>query len=476
MVRSQNKPTTNDDIAVVLIGELAKFVFGWIHAVIALVCWAVAFPMLSVPLGLCVWMTSIGGEGAGIAAAVVFVLGLATWRLAAPSSFHRCVSGRIWKRRRAWRVYRRPWPHLCALHGLTAMLNESVVVPRLHRVQVGYVSDLVTVRMLYGQTLADWQGCSDALAHGFGAMGVRVRGAKPGWISIEVYHHDTLATPLALPMPAEGAPVDLERVAVGMTEAGEPWNIRVLGRHVLIGGATGSGKGSVVWSILGGLAPAIASGVVQVWVIDPKGGMEFGRGQALFARFAHDAGESAANVLAEAAEVLVARAKRLRGFTRLHVPTPTEPLILVVIDEMATLTAYRGDRKTRTELDQLLGLVLSQGRAVGVSVIAAVQDPSKEVIALRQLFPTRIALRLVEATQATMVLGDGARDRGAACDLIPDTLPGVGYVCEEGGRELVRVRAYHVTDADIDELCASFAPPCPPSPDTEPAQPPDSEA
>ncbi|MGH9071503.1 MAG: hypothetical protein ACRDX8_10155, partial [Acidimicrobiales bacterium] len=253
MVRSQNKPATNDDIAVVLVGELAKFVFGWIHAAIKLACWAVAFPMLSIPLGLCVWVASIGGQGAGITAVVAFVLGLVTWRLAAPSSFHRWVLGRIWKRRRAWRVYRRPWPNLCALHGLTAMLNESVVVPRLHRVKVGYVCDLVTVRMLYGQTVTDWQACSDALAHAFGAMGVRVRPAKPGWISIEVYHHDTLATPQPLPMPRPDTGVDLERVAVGMTEAGEPWQIRVLGRHVLVGGATGAGKGSVIWSILGGL-------------------------------------------------------------------------------------------------------------------------------------------------------------------------------------------------------------------------------
>ena len=33
--------------------------------------------------------------------------------------------------------------------------------------------------------------------------------------------------------------------------------------------------------------------------------------------------------------------------------------------------------------------------------------------ALRNLFPTRIAMRLDESDQVDMVLGDGARDRGA---------------------------------------------------------------
>ena len=132
--------------------------------------------------------------------------------------------------------------------------------------------------------------------------------------------------------------------------------------------------------------------------------------------------------------------------------------MLLVIDEIATLTAYTTDRKVRTEIEQLLGLILSQGRAVGVNVIAAVQDPSKDVLPFRQLFPTRIALRLTEPSQVAMVLGDSARDRGALCDRIPDTLPGVGYVAEEGSSDLVRVRAFHVTDDDIDRLCRAFAP------------------
>jgi S-DNA-T family DNA segregation ATPase FtsK/SpoIIIE len=93
-----------------------------------------------------------------------------------------------------------------------------------------------------------------------------------------------------------------------------------------------------------------------------------------------------------------------------------------------------------------------------VNVIAAVQDPSKDVLPLRQLFPTRIALRLTEPSQVAMVLGDSARDRGALCDRIPDSLPGVGYVAEEGSSQLVRVRAFHVTDEDIARLCHDHAP------------------
>ena len=41
-------------------------------------------------------------------------------------------------------------------------------------------------------------------------------------------------------------------------------------------------------------------------------------------------------------------------------------------------------------------------------MIAALQDPRKEVMNIRNLFPDRIAMRLDEPEQVDMVLGDGA--------------------------------------------------------------------
>src|SRR4029077_11694217 len=57
-----------------------------------------------------------------------------------------------------------------------------------------------------------------------------------------------------------------------------------------------------------------------------------------------------------------------------------------------------------------------------------------------------------------MILGAAAREAGAVCDQIPTSTPGVAYVCEDGDAAPVRVRAFHVTDADIDYLATHFAP------------------
>ena len=71
------------------------------------------------------------------------------------------------------------------------------------------------------------------------------------------------------------------------------------------------------------------------------------------------------------------------------------------------------------------------------------------MLPFRDLFPTRIALRLNEAGQVDLVLGDGARNRGALCDQIPDWAEGVGYVVLDHHPEPTRVRFCYVNDDDI---------------------------
>jgi DNA segregation ATPase FtsK/SpoIIIE, S-DNA-T family len=58
-----------------------------------------------------------------------------------------------------------------------------------------------------------------------------------------------------------------------------------------------------------------------------------------------------------------------------------------------------------------------------------------------------------------MVLGDGARDRGAACDEIsadPRTGAGVSYVRLETAPDPVRVRAAFVSDNDIRAMAIRY--------------------
>jgi hypothetical protein len=125
--------------------------------------------------------------------------------------------------------------------------------------------------------------------------------------------------------------------------------------------------------------------------------------------------------------------------------------VVVLVDELAFLTAYQPERDLRKRAEAAIATLTSQGRSVGVCVVGALQDPRKDVISLRNLFSTRIALRLDESDQVDMVLGDGARDRGALADQIspPPTGAGVGYVrlrlprTRYGPRRLRHRRRHH---------------------------------
>ena len=145
-------------------------------------------------------------------------------------------------------------------------------------------------------------------------------------------------------------------------------------------------------------------------------------------------------------------------------PGAERPARLVLVDEVAFLTAYQPDRKLRERVMNALATLTTQGRAVGYAVVAALQDPRKEVLAIRNLFPDRIAMRLDEPEQVDMVLGDGARDRGAACELIstePATGAGVAFVRLEADPDPVRVRAGWVTDSDIRDMADQVRYRCP---------------
>ncbi len=390
-----------------------------------------------------------------VALVLLIVSALVGLRLLLPDWFTRLVSKPARNRWRTW-FYRRHWHAAMTLGGLAPMYRKRVLVPVLLGVRASRSVDLVTVRLATGQAPADFADRAAGLAHAFGAELCRVRELGPGMITLEFVRADTLAEPFgALPFPTE---VNLAALPVGRAEDGGPWLLRLLGTHVLIAGATGSGKGSVIWSAVRALLPAIVGGWCQVWALDPKR-MELSFGRDLFARYADQAADMV-KLLEDAVAVMHDRAAQFGGITRTFTPSIVFPFLVVLVDEMAFITAYQPERDLRRRAEAAIATLTSQGRSVGVCVVGALQDPRKDVISLRNLFPTRVALRLDESDQVDMVLGDGARDRGALADEISPlslTGAGVGYVRLDASPDPVRVRAAYVTDADIREMAAIVA-------------------
>jgi S-DNA-T family DNA segregation ATPase FtsK/SpoIIIE len=421
--------------------------------------WLIRFIIRHPLLDLAVAVTAFTGVKAGwpglavLAGTVLAVLtGLRIWR---PDMFAR-LAGVPARCRWRWLRYKLRWQSVLTVAGLAEDYQGRVLVPVLGKVQAGEFADRITVRLVGGQSPQAFAACADHLAHGLGVLSCRVRASSPGRVVLELVRRDTLAVPFgALPVPGE---TDLRALPAGRCEDGSVLELRLHGTHLLIAGATGSGKGSYLWSLIRAMLPAILAGIVQVWACDPKL-MELAFGRALFARYAADPDEIA-GLLEQAVTGMQQRARQFAGRQRDHQPTRRYPFTVIVVDEVAFLTAYQADRKLRERTLAALATLTTQGRAVGFCVVAALQDPRKEVLNIRNLFPDKIALRLDEPGQADLVLGDGARDRGALCDQIsadPYTGAGVGYLRVEADPDPIRVRAAYVSDDEIRAMAASLA-------------------
>jgi S-DNA-T family DNA segregation ATPase FtsK/SpoIIIE len=193
---------------------------------------------------------------------------------------------------------------------------------------------------------------------------------------------------------------------------------------------------------------------VRVSGIDPKG-MELSYGRRVFHRYAVTGPEALA-VLDDLVSEMTTRKKQFAGRVR-SVPISQEhPLELLEFDEIAALTRYT-DRKTREQISERVAVLTTQGRALGVTVRGYVQEPTKDTVPVRELFPRRICLRVTSKTHVGMVLGDQAYERGAWANRISEDDPGVGYVFGDGVREPLRIRAGWVPDATVKALEAFVA-------------------
>jgi S-DNA-T family DNA segregation ATPase FtsK/SpoIIIE len=431
-----------------------------VRRLVRLVSWLARIWPVSVPVltGLVAYLRFGWVGPVGLLAALV-TAGVA-WQRAHPTSFEALVVRRAHGAWRRVRVYRRLWGPAMDGTGLTRRTPSAVYVPRITAISSTRWTDTISVRLLHGQTPAELQDQAEGLRHVFGAYRATVRETAPGRVDLRFYARDPLIAPVP-PLAADQA-VDLAALPVGRTEEGLVYRLRLTDTHLLIAGATGAGKGSVAWSMVSALVPGIQAGLVSITGLDPKGGMELFPGRALFRHYADESPVAMVEALEAAADRMIARRDRLKtAGLRAFTPMVGDPFEVILIDELAFLTAYLGDKALQLRVKAALSLLLSQGRAPGVCVVAALQDPRKEILSFRNLFPTRIALRLAEDSEVDMVLGDGALDNGARCHEIPLTLPGVGYVRLDGIPAPTRVRFGHVTDPHIAALTRAVTGPEP---------------
>jgi len=241
----------------------------------------------------------------------------------------------------------------------------------------------------------------------------------------------------------------LKAVPVARDIDGRPWYMPIEGQHVFIAGRTGAGKNSWTWSLVLNLAPVWKVGLVRFYGCDPK------RCELAIARgwwdFYADTDEDMVSLLEKCVDEMQQRLREMQGVRRCFVASTETPLNVIIIDELGYLAAYMPDKKLRERADKAVRTILSQGRAPGYAVVAAVQDVRVEVCAYRNMFPLRIAGGLNEAKQVDMVLGEGMHEK-APCEQIPLGREGAGVAYVLDAERMMRplmVRAPWCSDETI---------------------------
>ncbi|ETW21556.1 cell division protein FtsK [Mycobacterium gastri] len=380
---------------------------------------------------------------------------LISWRLHSPETYEeRFATPARLLRWRLWAYV--SWHRLCKRCGLSAseqitrrnkegqqVTSTRWFHPKPLGTDVSHTTLRLTVRARMGQTVEDLERAVPAIRDAAGAYSARAVVVSPGTLRIELVMREQLST---VGHAAPRTAVATTRIKLGRREDGSAWTLPLSGRHTLTVGCSGAGKGSVFWGIACGFGPAVAAGFVHLIGIDLKYGIELSTGAGLFAKIATTEAD-AVQTLAGLEKLMDKRGHAMAGNTREHRPTTSSPLVVLLIDELAGITAYMSDPLLRKEAAASLSRILTKGRALGIVVAAFLQDPRKEVLPMRGLFTQTVALRLRSRDEVTMVLGDGLADKAPAHRISPDR-PGTGYVIAEDGHT-TKVRSDFWSDDQI---------------------------
>lgn len=381
------------------------------------------------PAAVYVAFATAGGYGASWVAAVLCLV-VGSVGLVRPSVLsripRRCTARSRWHRRL------RRWPRFCvSLHWYRKLEEGALLVPALLSWEERAGQVAVEMRPLPEQQASSWDAMADAFRRFLGGASVEWRESF-GTLRIVV---SRVGLPDFLPWHAHGSPEG--RLVLGRRHGGRPLAIDARTTpHVLLAGATGSGKGGAIRSAA---AAALQAGWHLV-ILDPKEAGEYAWLEDVRVPVATELREQV-ETLEHLAAVRRARQELVRRYgadSWLDLPGETLQIwrpVLVVVDEAADLLAATkgksGEDRLRATLQHKAGELIAElarkGRSAGIHLLVAIQRPETAQLgdqggSLRNNLTARLALGALDADGLRM-LGISATDPVA---LALDGTPGRG--------------------------------------------------
>jgi S-DNA-T family DNA segregation ATPase FtsK/SpoIIIE len=335
------------------------------------------------------------------------------------------------KRTRQARRLAAEWPLLAQ----TLRLGYQDQWTRQHRFPTAeFVVDdqgvTATVAAIAGASLTDYEHAARYLADTWGCVTVRAEQQGPGRIRLRGLHRDPLLAPARIDL-AGIEPTSLTAWWLGWAEDSTLVLIRLAEvSGSVVAGLAGFGKTMLVAHLVGQLAPSPA---VQFVLIDGKGGPDYDR---LFPRAWLSAKDDLGNVrdvLRQVHGLMVDRQGAIAGVLGVtdawHVgPSPSWPLIVVVIDEAHTFFHERKGTSPEVkahnalvaELSRLVEELIRKGRNVAIQVMLLTQRATGDAIPTRIRDNCQVAISFATRTVdgAVAALGEEIRQHPDASPVL----------------------------------------------------------
>jgi S-DNA-T family DNA segregation ATPase FtsK/SpoIIIE len=320
-----------------------------------------------------------------------------------------------------------------------------------------------TVAAIPGAGLADFQRAATALADTWGCVAVRATQEAPGLIQLRGLVRDPLLAPARADLTGK-APASLTSWWLGWAEDATPVLVRLAEvSGIVVAGLAGFGKTMLVAHLLGQLAPSPA---VQLVLVDGKGGPDYDH---LVPRAWLHTKDDLADVREVLRQVHRLMANRQAAIARTlgvtdawHAgPSPSWPLVLVVIDEAHTFFHERKGTSAEVkahnalvaEVARLVEELVRKGRNVAVQVLLLTQRATADAIPTRIRDNCQVAISFATRTVdgAVAALGEEIRQHPDASPvrLNDPAYVGVAVTSLPGRPGFHRVRTPRVDHAQL---------------------------
>ncbi|MDP6530174.1 MAG: DNA translocase FtsK [Gemmatimonadota bacterium] len=306
---------------------------------------------------------------------------------------------------------------------LETTLRDFGIKGKVTQVFPGPVITRYEVEPAPGQKVSAIAGLSDDLALAMRASQIRIQAPIPGKGAVGIEIPNDVPVTVRLRPLLESKEFTESRskltIALGRTISGDPYCVPLDAMpHVLVAGATGSGKSVCINTIIMSIIYQAGPERVRFVMVDPKM-LEL----QTYVGLPHlippvvTQAKEAVKILKWAVGEMQARYRMLahvgvRGIgdynsRQEQEGAPTLPFLVIVVDELADLmlSNVKGDIETS------IARLAQMGRAVGIHLVLATQRPSVDVITgvIKANFPSRVAFQVPTGTDSRTILdGVGA--------------------------------------------------------------------